>query len=240
MADEAPARSTESTVAKKPSLAKKALHFLLSVAIALVIGKALELADRDNIAALERVQQRALDAVGAFDPWNIFRSYVCNVEAAGVGGDACSPVPRREAEGLNPFAAPQPRPTGGLGILAPVAALFATIWQLLAQPSAIGTLLAFLQFAAGAFLMIWGSRGERKEAPYYLFFFPVGTVAIACILGWAVQLVMLAGLGLFKGFTDIAGLCCGSGSLAYLGYQFCLKAVEVKASTAAEKTLIKG
>ena len=228
MAEETPAQST---------LSKKAVHFVLSVALALLIGKALEIVDRGNIAPLQELQQNAINAVSAFDPWNIFHSYVCNLESAGLGGDRCSPVPQGP-EGLNPYATPS-EPSHGAGILSPLVAFLAVIWQLLIQPSAIGSLLAMLQFAAAVFLMIWLNRGERKEAPYYLFFFPLGTVGIACVLGWGAQVVMLAGLGLFKWFTDLAGLCCGSGTVGYLGYQFCLKAVEVKATETAEKKILK-
>jgi hypothetical protein len=222
--------------AAKATFAKRVVHAFVWVALGLLFGKVYELVAGPDIAPLEQLQQEASNAVGAFDPWNIFHSYVCNVESAGMGGQACGPV-RGQVAGLNSYAAPE-RVSGGAGVLSPVVALFAVVWQLLAQPTAIGKFLALLQFAGGLFAMLWASRGERREAQFWLFALPLGTVALACLFGWSLQLVMLAGLGLFGWFTRLAGLCCGSGTLGYLVWQFCLKAVELKAHETAVKKIV--
>jgi hypothetical protein len=217
--------------------AKHALRVFVSVTLGLLLTKAFERVAGPDIAPLVQVQEEARAAVGAFDPWNIIHSYVCNVESGALASDACSPVRERPA-GLDPYAAPPPAPSRGLGILVPVAALFAVFWQLLDQPTAIGKFLALFQFAGGFFGVLWASRDERKEAPFWLFGLPLGTIALACVLGWCLQLVMFAGLTLFGEFVKLAGLCCGGSMITYVGWQFGLKWVELKTHETAVKKIV--
>jgi hypothetical protein len=226
MAEEVRARS---------GLAQRAIRFAASVLIALLVGKALEIVAPGNIHGLVTLQNEAYAGVSAFDPWNVFRSYVCNVEDAGLNG-SCSPVPRG-AEGLNPFAPPAPQPAHGMGLLSPIVALFAVIGQLVFQPSVFGSLVALLQFAAGFAVMLSTNRDENKPAVYWYLWFPLGVVFFACVAGWLVQIVMLAGLGLFGWFTRIAGLCCGGGLTGLFGYEFSRKAVELKTHEIITKKL---
>jgi len=215
-------------------LARRAIRFAVSVLIALLVGKALEIVAPDSIRNLVTLQNEAYASVSAFDPWNIARAYICNVEEAGLN-ESCTPVPRAP-EGLNSSAPPAEPHGGGLGVLSPFVALFAVIGQIVFQPSAFGSFVALLQFAAGFAAMIWLNRGEKKEPVYYYLWFPLGVVFFACVAGWLVQITMLAGLLLFGWFTRIAGLCCG-GSLGLFGYEFSRKAVELKTHEVITKKL---
>jgi hypothetical protein len=226
MADEAHARS---------GLAQRAIRFAASVLIGLLVGRALETIAPDNIQSLITLQNEATASVSAFDPWNIVRAYICNVEEAGLNA-SCTPVPRTP-EGLNSFAPPVEPHRGGLGILSPFVALFAVIEQLVFQSSAFGSFVALLQFAAGFAAMIWLNRGEKKEPVYYYLWFPLGVVFFACVAGWLVQIVMMAALLLFGWFTRIAGLCCGGSLAGLFGYEFSRKAVELKTHEIIKKKL---
>lgn len=225
---------TEQT-ALRSGIAKKLLHFLASVAIALVVGKAIQVFEGGNIEHLKVLHDEAVASVRAFEPTRLAESYICNLKKAGLNATDCSPVQER-VEGLNPYAAPPPAPSGGAGVLTPIVAAFAVVSQLVNQPT-IGSIFALLQFAAGLVMMLWLNWGEKKQAIYYYLWLPLGTVFLACVAGWLMQGLLLGGLAPFGWFTGLAGICCGSGAFGFLGYEFFLKAVEVTTDEAAQDAL---
>ena len=157
-------------------------------------------------------------------------------EAASTGAAQCGSA-SEGATGLQPYdASPSPRRPGA-GVLTPIAALLELLDRLIERPSTFGSLFAILQFLAGLLVMIGIGWGKDKGRGYYLLGLPLGTVFFGCVAGWCTQMLMLAGLWLFGWFTQLAALCCGSAGLAFFGYEFCLKAAEVKAHELATHTL---
>ncbi|HEY1615898.1 MAG TPA: hypothetical protein VGF97_19660 [Rhizomicrobium sp.] len=219
--------------------ARKLLHFLASVAIALVLGKISEvLLQPETIDRLKTAQTEAYHAASTFQPWHLAGLYVCEFEEAAGAGALCGSA-TEGATGLQPYTSPSPQHRGA-GVFAPIEALLGLLDRLIEQPSTFGSVFAILQFLAGLLVMIGIGFGKRERGSgYYLLGLPLGTVFFGYVAGWCTQMLMLAELWLFSWFTQLAALCCGSAGLAFFGYEFCIKAAEVKAHELATHTLTR-
>jgi hypothetical protein len=210
---------------------RKLLHFLISAAIALVLGRVFEaLLDRETVADLRVWQTEAYVAARSFSPWSLATLYECEIEKAASNLGRCSSEPAPFG-GLEPSDAPQPKPPSpysGSGILLPLMAFATLLERLIAQPSDFGSFFAIAQFSVGLLIVLWFGWGEKKSAPFYYFVLPLGTILAGCLVGWCTQMLMLAGLGLFGWLTSLAGLCCGGTGLGFVCYEFCVKAAELQ------------
>jgi hypothetical protein len=111
-----------------------------------------------------------------------------------------------------------------------VVAFLDTAWHLVVQPSVFASLFAIVVFvlagfAAAILMLVPKFRWHPFVGPVVYCF---GTVAIACVAGWGVQVLMEGGLYLFGRVTQIAGLCCGGAGLTLVGYNLIVKTVEVR------------
>lgn len=105
-----------------------------------------------------------------------------------------------------------------------------TGWHLVVQPSVFASLFAIVVFVfagfATAILMVLPKFTWHPFVGAMVYC--CGTVAIACVVGWGLQMLMEGGLYLFGRVTQLAGLCCGGAGVLLVGYNLAVKTVEVR------------
>ncbi|MES2293774.1 MAG: hypothetical protein V4527_10800 [Pseudomonadota bacterium] len=229
------------------------LNFLIVTAVMLGVSKLTErLTDKKTFINLATEQNLAFNAVAAINPLDISRRYFCALglsveeinrqsqgltykgQAVGghlpVAGDCrytlsrVKPAPGAElpppvvghwGDGLN-------------GIVRPFVALLDLAWHLIVQPSVFASIFAIFTFAAGGV-----AAGLLMALPSFTWHpyvgpavFAVGTIALACVVGFCLKEIMEAGLYLFSGITRLGGFCCGASSVVVLAYQYVVKLIE--------------
>src|SRR5215469_15727016 len=162
---------------RRRSTAKRLLHFFVSVAIALLLGRISEaLLHPETIEHLQAMQTQAKRIAGAFAPWNLAALYWCETGNATADPLRCSLEGELEGEevtGLqtpgssalgnpsDPSPPPQPRPTGVMGFYVP---LVAVLERLIEEPSTFGSVFALAQFVVG-FLVVIAMGWGRQRGP---------------------------------------------------------------------------
>jgi len=111
-----------------------------------------------------------------------------------------------------------------------VVAFLDTAWHLVVQPSFFASFFAIvvLVFGALAAAVLMALPNITWHPFVGAMVYCCGAVAIACVAGWGLQLLMEGGLYLFGRVTQIAGLCCGGAGVTLFGYNLALKTVEVR------------
>jgi hypothetical protein len=116
------------------------------------------------------------------------------------------------------------------GLVGPFIALIDTAWHLIVQPSFFASVFAIAAFVIAA--LATGLLMAMARFTWHPWLgatiFAVGTVALACVVAWCLQITMEGGLYLFGRITGIAGLCCGAAGITGASYTFFLKVVEVQ------------
>jgi hypothetical protein len=229
------------------------LNFLIVTAVMLGISKLTEkLTDQKTFIDLAHQQDLAFAAVADINPLDISRRYLCalgpsveniNRQSQGltykgrvIGGHA--PVAgdcRYTLSRVKPApGAELPPPVVGHwgdglnGFVLPFVALLDLAWHLVVQPSVFASIFAVFVFVAGG--MAAGLLMTLPSITWHPYVgpavFAVGTIALACAVGFCLKEIMEGGLYLFGGITRFAGFCCGASSVVVLAYQYVVKMIE--------------